>query len=475
AAIRHAHDAYLTTAQRALQDIGATVALQSQLATALRGGAQPRIARPTAPVAFSREQCYEFARGRIANVFGPRFAAVDSYPVRVRLPDDPLMLVHRVLSIDATPAAMDRGHIVTEHDVAAGAWYLDGGRAPVCISVEAGQADMFLASYLGVDLQVRGTRSYRLLDAEITFHRGLPQPGETIRYEITIDRFVKNGDAWLFFFRFDATIAGETLLTMRNGCAGFFTHAEIEASGGIVLSPDDCCDEPPAPPTERVDFVPEAPSRLDESQLDALRRGDLAACFGPAFADLPLRDPVRLPDGRMRLVHRVIELDPRGGRFGLGLVRAEADIHPDDWFLTCHFIDDMVMPGTLMYECCAHTLRVLLTRIGWIGEADDIHYEPVPGLTAALKCRGPVTPETKVVTYEVEIREIGYRPEPYVVADALMYADGRPIVRFTGMSMQLSGTTRESIAELWRGAESRGARLPSSARPSATVRSVHRA
>ena len=59
----------------------------------------------------------------------------------------------------------------------------------------------------------------------------------------------------------------------------------------------------------------------------------------------------------MRLVHRVPHLDPRGGRFGLGQVRAEADIHPDDWFLTCHFVDDRVMPGTLMYECCLHTLR----------------------------------------------------------------------------------------------------------------------
>ena len=71
----------------------------------------------------------------------------------------------------------------------------------------------------------------------------------------------------------------------------------------------------------------------------------------------------------MTLVHRVETLDPRGGRFGLGLIRAEADIHPDDWFLICHFVDDRVMPGTLMYECCLHTLRIFLMRMGWVGRA----------------------------------------------------------------------------------------------------------
>ena len=83
---------------------------------------------------------------------------------------------------------------------------------------------------------------------------------------------------------------------------------------------------------------------------------------------------MRLPGGKMRLVHRVTRLDPDGGRFGVGLIRAEADIHPDDWFLTCHFIDDQVMPGTLMYECCLHTLRIFLLRLGWVGEQSEMAF-----------------------------------------------------------------------------------------------------
>ena len=37
--------------------------------------------------------------------------------------------------------------------------------------------------------------------------------------------------------------------------------------------------------------------------------------------------------------------------------------------MTCHFVDDRVMPGTLMYECCLHTLRIFLMRMGWVGDA----------------------------------------------------------------------------------------------------------
>jgi 3-hydroxymyristoyl/3-hydroxydecanoyl-(acyl carrier protein) dehydratase len=112
-------------------------------------------------------------------------------------------------------------------------------------------------------------------------------------------------------------------------------------------------------------------------------------------------------------------------------------------------MDDMVMPGTLMYECCAHTLRVFIQRMGWITTKADVHYGPVPGVKSVLKCRGPVTPATRHVIYEVELKTIGYRPEPYVIADAHMFADGHRIVLFKDMSMQMNGVTRQDIESIW--------------------------
>jgi 3-oxoacyl-(acyl-carrier-protein) synthase/3-hydroxymyristoyl/3-hydroxydecanoyl-(acyl carrier protein) dehydratase len=419
-------------------------------------GAADQVAAGRAPLSFDRAQCLEFARGRIATVLGPDYAIVDTYPVRVRLPDEPLMLVDRILAVEGVRRSLTSGRLITEHDVLPGAWYLDGGRCPICITVEAGQADLFLSSYLGIDFVAKGVRAYRLLDATVTFHRGLPRPRETIRYDIRIDRFVRQGETYMFFFEFDGTIDDSPVLTMRNGCAGFFTKEEIENSQGIVLTADDLSAEGAKassdfkwPVQEFQNPIPGIQDRYDASALSALRNGDLAGCFGPPFDRLNLRHPLRLPDGMMRLIDRILELDPHGGRFGLGRIITETDVHPDDWYLTCHFVDDMVMPGTLMYECCAHTLRFFLLAMGWVGEADEVCYEPIPGVASSLKCRGPVTPRTRKAAYEIEIKEAGYRPEPYVLADALMYADGKRIVQMKNMSLQLSGLTREKIDAVW--------------------------
>ena len=398
-----------------------------------------------------RAQCLEFAVGSIGAVLGPEFAAIDAHPTRVRLPDEPLMLVDRILEIEGEPRSLGGGRVVTEHDVLRGGWYLDCGRIPTCIAVEAGQADLFLSGYLGIDFFTQGLAVYRLLDAVVTFHRGLPVAGDVIHYDIKILHFFRQGDTHLFRFQFEATVGGEPLVSMRDGCAGFFTAEALAAGKGIVHTALDRTPRAGVRPDDWDDLVPMTVESYDASQVDALRRGDLAAAFGPQFAGLSLRDPVRLPGGRMTLVDRVPHLDPTGGKYGIGFIRAEADIDPDAWFMTCHFVDDRVMPGTLMYECCLHTLRVHLMRLGWVADqGPSVVFEPVPGISSRLKCRGQVISTTRTVTYEVTIKELGYRPEPYALADALMLADGRAIVEITNMSLRLSGVSRDDLSRVWK-------------------------
>jgi acyl transferase domain-containing protein/3-hydroxymyristoyl/3-hydroxydecanoyl-(acyl carrier protein) dehydratase len=352
------------------------------------------------PTSLNREQCMEFAIGKIGRVLGQKFAEIDKHPTRVRLPDEPLMLVDRILSIEGEPLSMTSGRVVTEHDIHPGAWYLDCGRIPTCIAVESGQADLFLSGWLGIDFETKGLASYRLLDAVVTFHDALPGPGQVIHYDIKVLNFFRQGSTYLFRFEFDATVNSKPLLTMREGCAGFFTEAELAGGKGIIHTALDRRPRPGVRPADWSDPVPMSVEIFDDSQLLALRRGDLATCFGPAFAGLPLQHPVTLPGlpssskdqhqpglerSRMWLIDRVLKLDPSAGKFGMGTILGELDIHPDDWFLTCHFCDDQVMPGTLMYECCLHTLRIYLLRMGWIGEQGSIAYEPIAGIRSRLK------------------------------------------------------------------------------------------
>jgi len=450
-AVSDAHKKFLEFSDNVTKSFAKTFALQTHLLETMISSSSDEaysLTSPRAP-AFPREMCMEFATGSVSNVLGPEFAIIDTYKARVRLPDEPLMLVDRIISVEGEKGSLGSGQVVTEHDVLPGAWYLDGGRAPVCISVEAGQADLFLCSYLGIDLAVKGKRTYRLLDASVIFHRDLPRPGDIIRYIINIEKFVRQGDTYLFFFNFDGFIGDSHLITMSNGCAGFFTAEEVKNSGGIILTEEDTRAAKGIRADDWKELVPVSVESYDEEAVTTLRAGDLEGCFGPHFKGINLTESLRLPKGRMKLIDRILIFDPTGGRWGLGMIKAEADIHPDDWFLTCHFMDDMVMPGTLMYECCAHTLRIFIQRIGWVTDKPGVCCEPVTGVESILKCRGPVTPDTKHVIYEIEIKEIGYNPEPYVIADALMYADGDKIVLFKDMSMKMTGITGEEIISFW--------------------------
>src|SRR5207248_2725684 len=56
----------------------------------------------------------------------------------------------------------------------------------------------------------------------------------------------------------------------------------------------------------------------------------------------------------------------------------------------------------------------------------------------------------RIAAYEVTIKELGYRPQPYAIADAVMYADGKPIVEITDLTLQMTGLNRDKIETMWR-------------------------
>ena len=414
---------------------------------------EAEVVRAESPAPLSREQCLEFAVGRIDGVFGSRFSEVDAFPSRVRLPDEPLMLVDRVLAMEGKALSMQSGRIVTEHDILPGAWYLDQGHIPAGLAIESGQADLMLSAWLGADFVTRGRALYRLLDAEVTFYRELPKAGETARYDIRISRFFKYSQTHLFRFEFQGTVDGQPLLTMKGGCAGFFTPAEL--AGGRGLPGGGLLDE--APPAEidpeAVKFRSSLPSALSPKQLTDLRAGDLSAAFGSDYRPKVNR-AVTLPSGRMSLVDRVVKMDKSGGKYGAGFIRTEMSIDPRAWFLTCHFLGDEVMPGTLMYESCLHSLRVFLLASGWVGECGETSWQPVGGVAASLKCRGQVVGTTKTVAYEVHIRRMGFSSpenggEPVAEAEAIMLADDRPIVEVRNLNLRLAGSSKKKLESLW--------------------------
>jgi 3-hydroxyacyl-[acyl-carrier protein] dehydratase/trans-2-decenoyl-[acyl-carrier protein] isomerase len=79
-----------------------------------------------------------------------------------------------------------------------------------------------------------------------------------------------------------------------------------------------------------------APNSFDRDALLACGRGEM---FGPGNAQLPAPP--------MLMVDRISVITADGGAYGKGVIHAELDISPEQWFFLCHFYGDPVMPGCL--------------------------------------------------------------------------------------------------------------------------------
>ncbi|WP_405976354.1 beta keto-acyl synthase [Streptomyces sp. NBC_00988] len=391
---------------------------------------------------FDRIALEHLAAGRISTLFGPKFTAQDEYPVQTRMPEPPMLLADRVTGIDAVPAVLAEigptcatGTIWTETDVRLDSWYLDAtGRIPAGLMIEAGQADLLLISWLGIDLVNRGERAYRLLGCELTYHGSQPQAGETLRYEIHIDRHAQHDGVRLFFFHYDCYVGDELRLSVRNGQAGFFTRAELDNTDGVRWDPADrspADDVPLDAPAVRG-----AASSFTAEQVLAFAGGRPADCFGPGWeaTRAHVRSP-RIDDGRLLFLHEVTEFDPDGGPWGHGYLRAETPVSPDDWFFDGHFKNDPCMPGTLMFQGGLQAMAFYLTAMGFTVARDGWRFELAGGRPYTARCRGQATPASKRVVYEVFVHGVLAGPVPTLYADVLGTVDG--IKAFHGQNIAL--------------------------------------
>jgi acyl transferase domain-containing protein/3-hydroxymyristoyl/3-hydroxydecanoyl-(acyl carrier protein) dehydratase len=387
--------------------------------------------------AFSRADLEALASGPISALFGPRFAEQDRYHRQTRMPQPPLLLADRVTGIDAEPASMGTGTIWTETDVRLDGWYLDPtGRMPAGVLIESGQADLLLISWLGVDLLNRGERVYRLLGCDLTFHGSPPVPGETLVYDIHVDGHGEHAGQRLFFFHYDCRVDGELRLSVRNGQAGFFTDAELADSRGVLWDPAE--EEPMAGVAVDPPALPVPARSFDAAAVQAFAAGRPVDCFGPAWESTRahVRTP-RIAEGRMLFLDEVNDFDPSGGPWGRGYLRAQRRISPDDWFFDGHFKNDPCMPGTLMFEGCLQAMSFHLAATGHTIDRDGWRFEPVPDRTYSMRCRGQVTPDSRLLTYEVFVHGLSAGPEPTLYADVLCTVDGVKAFHAKGIGLRL--------------------------------------
>ena len=422
-------------ARLAVQDNGNAVAPEA--AQSLDPApAVPAVAAPR-EVIWDADDLLHYAEGDIASVFGPEYAIIDTYPRRVRLPMPPYLLVDRITRLNAVRGEYKPSQMTTEYDIPSNAWYSVDGQIPWAVAVESGQCDLMLISFLGIDFENKGVLVYRLLDCTLTFLDDLPKEGQTLRYDIAINSYARSGDNLLFFFSYDCYVGEKIVLKMRGGCAGFFSDEDLARGKGIILTDAEIAARNAIPKQHFAPLLTSARQAFERTDMLALSAGDLTTCFGPQYAR-PGRNPsLRLPGEQMLMIDRVVEIDSAGGPWGLGYVVGEKILDPQDWYFPCHFKDDQVMAGSLMAEGCVQLMQFYLLYLGFHTQTQDARFQPIPDLPQVVRCRGQVTPTHGRLIYRMEITEIGLQPRPYAKANVDVILNGKVIVNFKDLGLQL--------------------------------------
>ena len=127
----------------------------------------------------------------------------------------------------------------------------------------------------------------------------------------------------------------------------------------------------------------------------------------------------RIGDGRLQMLDEVTSLDPNGGPWKRGYMRAVKRIATDEWFFDGHFKNDPCMPGTLMIEAAQQAIGFYMAALGFTLRHDGWRFEPVIDNTFQFRCSGQVTPCSREVVYEIFVREVVAGPVPTIYADVL--------------------------------------------------------
>jgi 3-hydroxymyristoyl/3-hydroxydecanoyl-(acyl carrier protein) dehydratase len=358
---------------------------------------------------FDRPAILAFAQGEPSKAFGSKYKIFDRERQIARLPRPPYFFMDRVLTADHAPWKMaPGGWIETQYEVPPDAWYFKANHTstmPFCILLEiALQPCGWLAAYAGSALHSGDRLHFRNLGGSARWMDSVFQDAGTLTVRVRMTDVSKAGGMILQTFDMQVHTHGQVIYE-GNTHFGFFTGPALASQKGIRNSA----------------LVPESPaqSRHPETVFES------HAPLTPE--DVSIGSDTGMPADALRMIDDIDILDPAGGKYGKGYVRAQKTVDPKAWFFDAHFYQDPVCPGSLGIESFLQTLRYYLLTTFSIDPATH-----TPMVTAGQShewiYRGQIIPANREITVHTHIREVSQTKDTVaVVADGALCVEGRPI------------------------------------------------
>jgi 3-hydroxymyristoyl/3-hydroxydecanoyl-(acyl carrier protein) dehydratase len=272
---------------------------------------------------------------------------------------------------------------------------------PFSVLLEIGlQPCGWLAAYLGSALTSPIDLSFRNLDGKAVQHRAVTPASGTLTTRVKITR--------------------------------------ISSSGGMIIQGYDFVVSDSAGPVYSGDTVFGFFSKESLAQQVGVRDAQL---YAPTAAELnrarsfPYPEAAPFPATMLRMVDEIDLFIKDGGPAGLGFIRGNKRVDPQEWFFKAHFFEDPVCPGSLGLESFLQLLKVVAWE-RWGGDAKSGFETVALGEEQRWNYRGQIVPANQLVQIEAVITAIDEAGH-LLKANGYLSVDGRTIYQLHDFSLRM--------------------------------------
>merc|ERR1711871_612380 len=262
---------------------------------------------------------------------------------------------------------------------------------------------------------------FRNLDATAELLKTVDLRGKTITNTSHVVSYAMLGDMGVHKFTFELSVEGEGVFYKGETSFGWFVPEVFEKQVGLDGG------------------VKRDPWRLVEGKnktqglvkYDMTNATDRRRLMSKASGEQLLRRSLQVE------FLDSIQVIPSSGKYGKGYLHGHKDVNKQDWFFSCHFWCDPVMPGSLGIESMYQMIKTFCIHSGIGNGMKKRRFEHDLG-KVSWKYRGQLTPRNDTMDAEVHIKSVSnVNGEIVVLADGALYVDNLRVYTATDLRLKV--------------------------------------